>query len=162
MTNHLIRSSPVVLHTYRSLQIVFKDFNQVNMRFLQIVLNSSIITITVLCIFVFVRFHDILGLGACMVFLSGIVGGLTFILLTYLKFGAINFTSMSVLCSWRRFQEYPSSGDRELMLSYIHSLAALRLHLGSFGYYKKANSLPMIGKLVYYTAKFLLMTKEFT
>ena len=128
------------------------------MRLLSIVANNTIITLIVLCAFVSIRGG--LAFGNRIVFVLGLAGGIAFILLTYSTFGEINTGSIAVMNSWKRFQEYPSSNDRKLMFVYIHSCPGLKVHLGKFGYYKKSNSPQMIGKLVYYTVKFLIMTKH--
>jgi len=146
---------------YKSLQILINDFHDVTGKFLQILLSNMIMSIIVLGIFVMVRFHGRLEVGSIIVFCGGEAFSLTFILVTYLKFGEINESSKLVLNSWIRFQGFESGKDRTLMIKYIHCFQILRIHCGTFGYYEKHDTLRIIGKVVYYTAKFLLMTKQF-
>jgi len=161
MTKNSFRTPATVIQTYRTFQILLNDFNDATMEFFQIVLNNTVIGTIVLNVCVLVRFHSRLELGSSLLFSICSACGISFILLTYIQFGDINIRSGRVLSSWKRWDGYESSGDRNLMMAYMVSSQALKIHLGGFGYYKKPNTIRIIGKLIYYTAKFLLMTKNF-
>jgi len=131
------------------------------MDFFQIALNNTVIGMVVLSFCVLVRFHSELELVSSLGFYLGTTCGIAFVLLTYIQFGEINISSVEVLNSWKRWDKYVSRRDRELMLAYLRSCQALKIYLGGFGFYKKPNTVRIVGKLVYYIAKFLLMTKNF-
>jgi len=161
MTKNSLRTPSTVIQTYRTFQILLNDFNDATMKFFQIALNNTVIVMEVLSVCVLIRFHSRLELGASLLFSMGSACGISFILLTYIQFGDINIRSVGVLNSWKRWEGYGSGGDRKLMMTYMCSSQVLKIHLGGFGYYKKPNTVRIIGKLIYYTAKFLLMTKKF-
>jgi len=150
-----------VIKTYRALQIVLNDLNAATANgFLEVVLNYSIMAILILCIFVLLGFKRKLGVGASVVFTSGIVGSLSVSLLSYIKLGEINTRSKGVLDSWARYGGYQNTSEKKLMLTYVRSSQPLKVHFGSFEYYTVSNALPKIGKLIYYITKFILMTKH--
>ena len=85
-------------------------------------------------------------------------GSLLFLILQYFTFGQVNEYSKKCIGSWDRIDEtIYGFHDRRLIKRYVRSLSLLRVELGDFGYYRKGNSLRIVGKIVYYTTKGLLL-----
>jgi len=60
------------------------------------------------------------------------------------------------LASWRRGAGVYQR-RKEMLKRQIKSLAVCKVDLGNFGYYKKANSMRIIGKIIYFTVKGLML-----
>jgi hypothetical protein len=81
--------------------------------------------------------------------------------LTYIKLGDINEKSKKLITSWKKDTKSSVSAlERKIANKFIKSLRLLKIELGSFGYYQKPASLRIVGKLVFYTTKSLMMTKN--
>jgi len=101
--------------------------------------------------------------------LEGLMGilicGLTdlFILVySYFLFGDINQSSLRFQGSWKRKIGTLTPSDKIIMEKFIRCSRPLQIDLGSFGYFKKPGSIRIIGRIVYYTVKYLLvMSKTF-
>jgi len=154
-----MRAPATVLYLYRSLQIIFNDFNNATMKFL-LVLNNMIVACVVLCTYLLVRFGRSIELATTVVAITALFGCTAFLLFSYINFGKISGSSTGLISSWAKHKDYESRDDRKLMLCHLRGCPTLKVHLASFGYYNKCNTLPRVGKLIYYTAKFLLMTNR--
>jgi len=93
-------------------------------------------------------------------FVTGMLSVVTTLQLfqSYFRLGEINAKSAKLIKGWGKDLKWKRS-DRVLMSKYVRSCRPLRVELGSFGCYRKPNSIIIIGKLIVYTARVLLMTK---
>ena len=84
-----------------------------------------------------------------------------YLVLFHIVLGTYNQISIGFIASWLRHTNRPCS-DQKLLLKYIKSCRSLRVAIGSFGYYKNITTLQIVGKLVTYTVKLLMLTKDMT
>jgi len=159
-TSENIRLPTTALDLFRCIHLLTLQFNQLTQHTL-FFLNYLIITCTVLSNCVLIRYHGIMGLPVLMLTLSGSGGGAAFVLLSNIKFGDIHENSKKFISSYkRRVGGCPNKQDYQLLKKYAASYRTLKVNLGSIGYYYKPNTLRVLGKIVLYTTKFLLMTKS--
>jgi len=154
------RLAEVVL-LYKSCQLLLNNFNIIFQSFLQTFLNNGATIIAVILTFALVKFNSTMSIVELCVLLMGVFGTTVFLILTYTKFGDVNDQSKKILGSWKRWNGWESPYDRNLMLKYMRASTQLKVELNSFGFYKKQNTVRIVGRLIYYTAKLLVMTKKF-
>ena len=130
----------------------------INRKFLLICLNNILTTVTVLSNFLLIRHHDQIPRAGLPMLLIVSTGSTSFLLITYKKFGEINERSKSCTSSWKRNTKYLNLDEKILVSTYVRSFRPFRMELGSFGFYQKPNTIRIVGKLFFYTSKFLLMT----
>ena len=158
-TKETIREPKNVILIYRNLQLLFWDFNNICRQYLLMFVNNVTVSFVVWCNFVLIKLHDratIEVLGTAVVVSATSAG---FLIITYMVLGDINQKSIVLISSWKLGRETKklSPADKKLMKKYIKSCRFLGVELGSFGCYKKPTSIRIIGKLVTYTVKFLMM-----
>jgi hypothetical protein len=86
-----------------------------------------------------------------------------YLIITYFKLGEINESSKKCIGSWKRNSGWKlglGENDKKLLNKYVQSLQPCKIELGDFGFYQKQGSLRIIGKLVYYTTKGLMLLGE--
>ncbi len=129
--------------------------------YLLIYVNNTMTVLSVTCSFVLVKFHDQIYVVEFLGLTAVAICSTICLLLTYIKLGDINEKSKKLVTAWKKD---PKSGlsplERKIANKSIKSLQLLKIMLGSFGYYRKPASLRIVGKLVYYTTKSLMMTKN--
>jgi len=155
-TKDTLRTPDEFLHTYHQAQILLVDYNSITQAFFQVFINDVVLISSVLCNFVLIRFHHHLTPMSSLVLLTAAAAGVTFLLLSHLKFGEINEFSSQALGSWQRNL---GLGCQQLLRRRFTACRDLRVQMGIFGYYTKPASIKILGKLVYYTTKFLILTK---
>jgi len=147
---------------YRSLEILMNRFNIIAGPYILMLVNNVSLTLSVGGQIMIIMFHVELGLGALM--LTCLVSFLAtvFLVITYFKFGEINENSKQCISSWKRNLRFSNHNlhDTKLVVRQIRSLGVCRIELGSFGYYKKSNNIRIIGKIIYYTVKGLMLLTE--
>jgi hypothetical protein len=85
-----------------------------------------------------------------------------YLMITYFKLAQINEYSIKCIGSWKRNPgKQLSIYDKKLLSKYIVSLQPCRIELGEYGHYRKQGSLLIIGKLVYYTTKGIMLLRKF-
>ena len=79
----------------------------------------------------------------------------------YFKMGEVNEMSKALINSWRK-SPMPSfsPADKSLFQKYIKSCRPLRLDVGAFGYYNRPLSIRIVGKVVVYAVKFLIIMNK--
>jgi hypothetical protein len=98
--------------------------------------------------------------GSCIIIVS--VCSTVFLMVTYFKMGQINEYSKNCIESWKRICGKLLRGDdNKLFRKYLSSLQPCKIELGEFGFYRKHGSLRIIGKLLYYTTKGIMLLGKF-
>jgi hypothetical protein len=90
--------------------------------------------------------------------------GSAYLVIFYFKMGELNETSKQALGSWKRnggLRLLTLPQDKKLLRRYLSSLQHLKFELRGFGYFRKATSLRIIGKLIFYTTKSLMLLQKF-
>lgn len=128
--------------------------------FLQVYLNNVTMICSVLCTFALIHFHQFLTYTACSVVFMGLLSSYSYLIVSQFRFGELNELSLRVLRSWRRNGK-ETDENSPLMTKYLNGTLDLRIKMGIFVFYRKPTSIKIIGKLVYYTTKFLILTKSF-
>jgi len=123
------------------------------------IVNDVMIAMSVLSTFIMVRFHKDLS-HFSFLFLTTGATALAYLVLTYSKLGEVNASSTQMLNSQKKTQAQLGFDDRKILRKYVKSSCPLKVHIGSFGYYRKPVTVRVVGKLITYTMKFLLMNKE--
>lgn len=88
------------------------------------------------------------------------------LIIIYIKMGEINEMSKRLLDSWLRYPGtthlVPKLGNRDLLLlkKSVKSCPLLHLDVGQFGYYTRPVGVRMLGKLVTYNAKFIIIMNK--
>jgi hypothetical protein len=92
------------------------------------------------------------------------IGGTSaaYLVISYIKLGELNQNAKLFVNSWRQGGKagIVAPNERKLMKKYIRSCRLLGIELGSFGHYQKPTSIRIVGKLVIYTVKFLMMASK--
>ena len=121
--------------------------------------NNICITFVLWCNFTLIRLHEkitveTLGVSAIVTILSA-----GFLIVSYIKLGEINQNSKILVNSWRfgKRNKKLSPAEKMLMKKSIKSCRLLGIELANFGCYNKPTSIRIVGKLVIYTVKFLMM-----
>lgn len=122
------------------------------------IINDLIVVSMILCNFVMVRFHHRLNWLSFSLFFTVAVATLIYLVLSHIKLGEVNSLSVKMIKSLKRKEAGMSPSERKLMRKYTKSFKPLQVRLGVFGYFRKPNTLVVVGKLVKYTLKFILMT----
>jgi hypothetical protein len=109
-----------------------------------------------------IRFHATFTTEMLILHLGASEACIVFLVFSYITLGEINERSKNVINSLRGYaRRNMSVRDRRLMLKYLDSYRPLQIELGSFGHYYKRNTLSVIGKIILYTAKFLLISLKY-
>jgi len=155
-----LRQPSTIVQEFRNLEILTNSFQSVGSKILLMAVNDLVIAMNVMCNFLMIRCHHLFNISSLALFfmISGI--STLYLAITYVKFGEINELSKAVFSALRRNQSKLSS-ERCLVGKYIRSGMPLKIHLGTFGYYRKPNTIRIVGKLVSYTMRSLVLTKRF-
>ncbi len=149
-----------VIYTLRSLQILNIQLNEVVRNYIFVVTNSIAILIVVICNIIFVRFY---GRLPFIVILSIVVlawGGIAYLILSYATLGTVNKRSESLIRSWKHNLNLRKV-KRDILVKHLESCRPLRMEYGPFGYYKKPATIKVIGILIAYTSKSLIITGKY-
>jgi len=107
-----------------------------------------------------IKFHARLELQTLIVFLMGTITTNVYIIVVYAVLGEINAASKKLIISTLRKSERNTREDIAFIKFLKSSKQYLGVHLSSFGVYTKPGSLKIIGKIIIYTVKSLMMTKR--
>jgi len=144
------------IFVYRCFCILFNRLNFFVGDYLSVILTNIGVCLAVTSNTALIRFHSDLPPEPILV-VSVILGFTTgFLFEGYYKLGELHALSGKVIRCWSRNVIWR---DRGLMSKYTRSCQPIRVQLGSFGFYKKANSITIIGKIVLYTNRVLLLMK---
>jgi hypothetical protein len=139
--------------------------NSITSDYLLMSFGNIMIAMAVLSNFIIIRHHDILPLHTLLSFLICSTTGNIYMLASYLKLGEINKLSKALISSTRRAVNGGSRKlaleDRRTFIKFLKSCNLyLRIYMSSFGYYRKATSIRIIGKIIGYTVRVLIITKK--
>ena len=149
-----------IIHTFRCLQLLTTEVNKVVRTYVLVVANNIARSITVVCNIIVIRLHHEIPIPGAVAVLIAASGGALYILGSYIKLGTINKKSASCIKSWYKNGTLDKF-DRDFMNKYIKSCRPLRIESGSFGYYRKPASIRVLGMLIMYTSKALIITKGY-
>ena len=125
------------------------------------VVNNLSIIFAVSMSFLLIKLRSKLFLQAALAISMADINATVFLVLSYLKLGEANQRSKEFLGSWKRKAGYLHPATKIQMKKFLKSSPPLRVDLGEFGYYSKPASIRIVGKLVTYTVKFLMLTSKF-
>ena len=150
------------LHTYKGLQLLLNEFTSVVRPYLLMLLNNMILTLVVGGQIILIKFHSMITMGPLLYILIVVLVGNAYLIITYFKFGEIHEFSLKCIGSWERNDGNTNQPrDRLLLKRYVRSLRLCRVDLGDFGYYRQVNSLRIVGKVIYYTTKSIMLIQKF-
>jgi len=148
------------MQLFRNLQLLMVDFNGITRDYFWMTLNNMFMCYTVSSSFILIKLHSHMNFeGLVISFLCGAPATVGLII-HYVIFGDINQLSKRFLLSWKIKAGTLPPGDKITLLKFIRSCRPLQMDLGNFGYFKKPASIRIIGKLVYYTVKYLLLMNQ--
>ena len=158
-TKDLLRRPSNAMHTYRCLQVLELSVNCLIRTYFFFVVNNSVVTIVVVSIFTLVRLskHESIVSISILSILS--VFCTVYLIIVHIIFGQFNEVSKVFVGSWKRNTSL-NYYDRKAVLKYIRSCRLLRIEIGTFGHFKKATCLHIVGKLIFYTVKLLMVTSQ--
>ena len=161
-TSDELRQPSNFLHTYKALDLLLNELTRVVRPYALMLVNNTMITLCVGGQITFIELHHKIDMEALLGFLGIFVGSILYLIITYFKFGEINEFSVKCIGSWKRNDGYTDRPqDRQLIKRYVRSLRTCRVDLGDFGYYRRANSLRIVGKVIYYTTKGITLIQKF-
>ena len=124
-------------------------------------INNLTITFIVFSSFGLIRMHAKIHWVFNLTILLGVVEGFSFLMLSYMKLGEVNERSKKFHVLWKRKSGYLNPVMNIKMKKFIKSSRPLRIELGQFGFYSKAASIRLFGKLVTYVVRFLMLTAKY-
>jgi hypothetical protein len=134
--------------------------NSITSDYLLMYVGNMATTMAVLSNFMLIRHHDTMTLDLLLLFVLGSFAGNMYVLVSYIRLGEINKTSIALITSKKR-AVYSSKGREAVLPKFLRSCNQyLRIHMSYFGYYKKPTSIRVIGKRVAYTVRVLILTKK--
>jgi hypothetical protein len=157
-TSDSLRRPAAALHTYRCLKVLEISANAIVRDTFFTVINNSTVALMVLCNFCLVRFSNRSPAVVLGVLISISSFGTVGIVLLHIILGSFNDASIGFINSWKRKRDIRYS-ERKFLLRLMRSCRPLRLEIGYFGHFKKSTSFLIVGKLVFYTTKLLMLTK---
>ena len=152
----IIRQPGNLANTYRSLQLLTNGFNSIMSDYFLIFLNNLQKSLSVICNVVIIQLHDKLSIATTLTLMSFSWTANVYLIINYVKLGGINEMSKNMTASWKR-----NSMKSKIVFAYIRSFKLLKIELGSFGFYRKPASIKILGSLIYYTTKALMVTKSY-
>jgi hypothetical protein len=142
--------------------MVLLGYNAFTRTYLLLYINNAMIALSVGGQVAIILFHEKLEpeVGSSIFIVS--ICGTTYLIVTYFKMGEINEYSKKCIGSWNQsFERKVGEDDKKLLRKYLSSLQPCKIELREFGFYRKPGSLRIIGKLVYYTSKGILVIGRF-
>ena len=109
---------------------------------------------------VYILFRKKIDIEFRLAAILGSVATAVYLIIAYYKLGGIHESSKILIRSWKSYNGLFRE-DRKLFKKYIRSLGLLKLHHGDFGHYTKQNRILIVGKLIYYTSKCLMVIQKF-
>jgi len=157
----MLRLPTIFIREHRALETLLNRFNFIGGPYILIIMNNAALTVTVGGQIVVIVFKTQLGLVSML--LISLVAFLAagFLIISYFEFGQLNENSKACINSWKQNVRLCQRDDMQVLIRQIRSLRVCRIQLGSFGYYKKANSMRVILRIFYYTVKGLMVMTKF-
>jgi len=107
-----------------------------------------------------IKCHVKLDFDELFLFISMSVTGNLYILIVYLTLGEVNSVSKKLITRTIRNTAKDSRQSFIFKKFLISCARFIGIELNSFGYYQKPTSIRIIGKIVVYTVKCLMMMKD--
>lgn len=142
---------------YKCLQVLNISVNEL-IRDLVLIVNTVCMSLAMACNFILIRFHKELPIVAIPTLVTFIILSPMILLLVQSKLAQCFELSKGFHSSWNRSLVL-SSLDRRMLLKYVKSCRFMRYNTGPFGFYQKSGTTRLIHKIIFYTAKVLVMTK---
>ena len=161
-TNKDLKRPEAFLHTYKALEVMLIHVNDTVRSYLLMFVNNIMTSMSVGGQVMLITFHDHISLNSQFGMVTLIICSTFYMVITYYKLGELNEASVKVISSWRRcsgLRLKPS--DQILMKTYSNALWLFKVELGDFGHYRNATSIRIIGKLIFYTTKGLMLAQKF-
>ena len=161
-TNKDLKTPQAFLYTYKSLQLLLTRINLITRRYFLLFFNNSMTSLSVGGQVIYITLRQHFTLEIRFGILIFIVASTMYMIITYYTLGLLHELSKNVISSWRKNSVLEMKPlDRILVQKYAKSFKPLRMELGDFGYYRKTTSIRIIGKLIYYTARGLMILQKF-
>jgi len=156
-----LRQMIATVYVYKCLQLSLILLNGIA-RNLLVYMTYSTVAILVTSLILFIGYQDQLNFFTrILIFFVTLVNTVS-LKLVYDQLGDFNAISKKYVGQLRRSVHDVRFGnaDKVLLGKYAQSLLPLRIELGSFGYFKKPNSLRAITMLLYYTMKGIMISRK--
>ena len=164
-TSPAFRTPRTFLRIYMPLEILLINWNQITRPYLLMFINSLMTILSVSGQIALIQFHDRLEPENMAYAFSLSLAATAYLILTYFKLGDLNKQSKKAVAVWKRKARINDSllhsKQNQLILRHMQSLGLLQIQLGDFGHYKREYSLRIIGKLIFYTSKGIMVLKKF-
>jgi len=124
-------------------------------------INNVAISYIIVVALVLIRMHDSIH---PVLMLGMIIAGFdafAFLVLSYKKLGEVNQRSVEFHNSWKRKAGSLDPGMRKRMTRFLRASRPLGIELGEFGRYNRQGSIRVIGKIITYVVKCLMLTNNF-
>ena len=157
-TKDALRKPANALHTYRCLQFLELSWNNLVGDYFLFIVNNVGVALVVISNWCLVRFSATEPLYGIFIFIVASSFSTAYLIMIHIVLGNYNEVSKSFVSSWMKNTNLLYY-DRKAVLKYIRSCRLLRVQKGSFGYFKKTTSLDIVGKIIFYTAKALMLAK---
>ena len=149
------------MKTYRALQLLTNEVNFLISEYALPISGNVMIGLSVVANIVIIRFHDRLELEILFLFVVGSGTGNIYLLASYIVLGEVNEISKVAILSTIR-KTGGNTKETIVFKKYLNSCRLyFRIHLSYFGYYRKSISIRIIGKLVVYTVRLLILSHGF-
>jgi len=147
---------------YRQLQIDVLLMNEITGGYLLIVLTNSLTLISTASLTLYIGYHHQLDIQTLLTTALAMLLSLLCLVLLYYKFGDFNESSKKFSSMLQRNIKHGilRAEDKTLLTKYAYSLHPLKMDLGSFGYFKKPNSLRILTKILAYSVKGVMISKK--
>lgn len=152
-----LKNPSQILHLLRCLQILNNSCCNLVQDVLYFSENNALIAI-VMQAFVLIRFHKYIVFPMRLSFGLGLCTCTAYLICTYEVSGSYYESSLALIKSLNNFDG--NEQDRKLLKVYCKAFQPLKLKIGPFGYFNKRRKIAIIGKIVYYTAKLLMVTRR--
>jgi len=156
------RTLVTAISCYRQLELNLILYNGVTRKYLHVVMANSLTFVCTSSLTLYLGYHQQLDLQTLLSTSFLMVIAMLCLVLMYYKYGEFNHSSQKFIGKLRRNINLTqlSKEDRVLLMKYAKSLFPLRVYLGSFGYFKKPNSLQIITKVLAYSLKGRMILKK--
>jgi len=155
-----LRTPHAFIQTYRSIQLLILEFNALLSDYPLLICNNLMTSLAVFSITVMIKFHTWLELQVLIIFTMGTITTNIYILALYAMFGEINAVSKKlILVSFRTSRKHTKE-DLVFKKFLASCKQYLGVHLSVFGVYTKPTSFRIIGKIIVYVVRLLMMTER--
>jgi hypothetical protein len=161
-TNPSLREPAAFMQTYRSLRLLTTEMNSITSDYLLVSVGNIAITVAVISNVLLIRHHDTMTPDTLLIFFFASFVANIYMLASYIRLGELNQTSKTLISSRTRAVCLSMRKERDkIFLKFLRSCNQyLRIYMSYFGYYRKPTSIRIIGKIVFYTVRVLILTNK--